>query len=220
MKNWFISALALCAAGVGWAQEVGRVISSTPITQQISVPRRVCNVEQMSYQQPNSGAGAILGAIAGAAIGNSVGGRGADRAAATAIGMVGGAVIGDRVEGPGGERVQSVERCTIQNFVENRTSGYQVLYEYGGRQYSVQMAQDPGSTIPVQVAPASGTYSQNPAGNTVISSSGQVYIQPSVTYVTVPAPSVYYPVATFRPLFAPPVIFPGAYEHHERRFWR
>jgi len=220
MKNWFISALALCAAGAGWAQEVGRVISSTPITQQISVPRRVCNVEQISYQQPNSGAGAVLGAIAGAAIGNSVGGRGADRAAATAIGMVGGAVIGDRVEGPGGERVQSVERCSVQNFIENRTSGYQVLYEYGGRQYSVQMAQDPGSTIPVQVAPANGTYSQNPTGNTVISSSGQVYTQPSVTYVTVPAPSVYYPVATFRPLFAPPVVFPGAYEHHERRFWR
>ena len=220
MKTWFISTIATCAVGAGWAQDVGRVISSTAIIQQVAVPRRVCNIEQISYQQPNSGAGAILGAIAGAAIGNSLGGRGADRAAATAIGMVGGAVVGDRVEGPGGERVQSVERCTVQNFVENRTSGYQVLYEYGGRQYSVQMAQDPGSTIPVQVAPTSGVYSQAPAGNTVISSSGQVYTQPSLAYVTVPAPSVYYPVATFRPLFAPTVVIPGGYEHHERRFWR
>ena len=220
MKTWFISTIATCAVGAGWAQDVGRVISSTAIIQQVAVPRRVCNIEQISYQQPNTGAGAILGAIAGAAIGNSLGGRGADRAAATAIGMIGGAVVGDRVEGPGGDRVQSVERCTVQNFVENRTSGYQVLYEYGGRQYSVQMSQDPGSTIPVQVAPTSGVYSQAPAGNTVISSSGQVYTQPSVAYVTVPAPSVYYPVATFRPLFAPTVVIPGGYQHHERRFWR
>ena len=93
MKTYFLSLLALSAAGAGWAQDVGRVISSMPIIQQVAVPHRVCNTEQISYQQPSSGAGAILGALAGAAIGNSVGGRGAERAAATAIGMVGGAVV-------------------------------------------------------------------------------------------------------------------------------
>jgi uncharacterized protein YcfJ len=93
MKTWFVSLSALCAASAGWAQDVGRVLSSTPIIQQVAVPHRVCNTEQISYQQPSSGAGAILGALAGAAIGNSVGGRGAERAAATAIGMVGGAVV-------------------------------------------------------------------------------------------------------------------------------
>ena len=92
MKTCFLSILALSAAGAGWAQDVGRVLSSTPIIQQVAVPHRVCNTEQISYQQPSSGAGAILGALAGAAIGNSLGGRGAERAAATAIGMVGGAV--------------------------------------------------------------------------------------------------------------------------------
>lgn len=220
MKNRFLTVLALCAATSAWAQDVGRVLSSTPIIQQVSVPQRVCSTEQVAYQQPNSGAGALLGALAGAALGNSVGGRGADRAAATAIGMVGGAVIGDRVEGPGGERIQNVERCTVQSFVENRTSGYQVVYEFGGRQYSVQMAQDPGPTIAVQVAPANNMVSQAPTQTTVISSSNPVYTQPSVTYIGIPAPSVYYPVATVRPLFAPTVVVPWGFRHHDRHFWR
>ena len=220
MKIGFVSTLALCAAGAVCAQDMGRVISSTPIVQQVAVPRRVCTTEQISYQQPNSGAGAILGAIAGAAIGNSMGGRGADRAAATAFGVVGGAVIGDRVEGPGGERLQNVERCTVQNFVENRTSGYQVVYEFGGRQYSVQMAQDPGNSIAVQVAPANGVIAQPPAQTTVISSSNPVYTQPSVTYISVPAPSVYYPVASYRPVFPPPVVIPWGHGHRDHHFWR
>ena len=220
MKTCFLSLLALSAASAGWAQDVGRVISSTPIIQQVAVPHRVCNTEQISYQQPSSGAGAILGALAGAAIGNSVGGRGAERAAATAIGMVGGAVIGDRVEGPGAERVQNVERCTVQNFMENRTSGYQVVYEFGGKQYNVQMAQDPGPSIALQVAPASGLLAQSPAPTTVISSSNPVYTQPSVTYISVPAPSVHYPVASYRPVFVPTVVIPWGHRHRDRHFWR
>ncbi len=220
MKTCFLSLLALSAASAGWAQDVGRVVSSTPIIQQVAVPHRVCTTEQISYQQPSSGAGAILGALAGAAIGNSVGGRGAERAAATAIGMVGGAVIGDRVEGPGGERVQNVERCTVQNFMENRTSGYQVVYEFGGKQYNVQMAQDPGPSIALQVAPASGLMAQSPAPTTVISSSNPVYTQPSVTYISVPAPSVYYPVASYRPVFVPTVVIPWGHRHRDRHFWR
>jgi uncharacterized protein YcfJ len=220
MKTSLLSTMMLCAAGAGWAQDVGRVLSSTPIIQQVAVPHRVCSNEQIVYQQPSSGAGAILGALAGAAIGNSVGGRGAERAAATAIGMVGGAVIGDRVEGPGGDRVQNVERCTVQNFMESRTSGYQVLYEFGGKQYSVQMAQDPGTSIALQVAPANGLMPQAPAQTTVVSSSNPVYTQPSVTYISVPAPSVYYPVASYRPLFTPTVVIPWRHGHRDRHFWR
>lgn len=220
MKTWLIGTLTFCAVGGCLAQDVGRVISTTPIVTQIAVPHRVCSTEQISYQQPSSGAGALIGAIAGAAIGNAVGGRGAERAAATAIGMVGGAVIGDRVEGPGGERIQNVERCTMQNLMENRTTGYQVLYEFGGKQYSVQMAQDPGPTIALQVAPVNGLIAQAPSQTVVISSSNPVYTQPSVTYIGVPSPSVYYPVATFRPLHAPPVVIPWGYAHRDRHFWR
>jgi hypothetical protein len=136
------------------------------------------------------------------------------------IGAMGGAVIGDRVEGPGGERIQNVERCTVQNYVENRTTGYQVLYEFGGRQYSVQMPQDPGPTIAVQVSPANAVVTQAPLTTTIVSSPAPVYIQPSVTYVTVPAPSVYDPIVRYRPLMAPTVVVPWGYGHRDRHFWR
>jgi uncharacterized protein YcfJ len=220
MKSWLVGTLTMSALCAAWAQDQGRVLSSIPILQQVSVPQRVCSTEQVSYQQSNSGAGAALGAIAGGLLGNSVGGRGGERAVATMIGAMGGAVIGDRVEGPGGERIQNVERCTVQNFVENRTTGYQVVYEFGGRQYSVQMAQDPGSTIAVQVSPANSMISQAPVSSTIISSPAPVYVQPSVTYVTVPAPSVYYPAAQLRPLIAPTVMVPWGYGHRDRHFWR
>ena len=68
------------------AQEVGRVISSTPVIQQVAVPRQVCSQQQVAVQPPKSGAGAAMGAIAGGAIGNSIG-RGEGNALATAIGL-------------------------------------------------------------------------------------------------------------------------------------
>ena len=220
MKSWLVGTLTISALCTAWAQDVGRVLSSTPNLQQVSVPQRVCSVEQVSYQQSNSGAGVALGAIAVGLLGNSIGGRGGERAVATMIGAMGGAVIGDRVEGPGGERIQNVERCTVQNYVENRTTGYQVVYEFGGRQYSAQVPQDPGSTIPVQVSLANAMVSQAPLTSNIVSSPAPVYIQPSVTYVTVPAPNVYYPVAQFRPLMAPIVVVPWGHGHRDRHFWR
>jgi len=208
-----LGALGLCALGNVLAQDVGRVLSSTPLVQQVAVPRRVCSSEQVSVQQPNSGVGSIIGAIAGGALGNSVGGHGAERAAATVIGTIGGAVIGDRVEGPGGERSQIVERCRIQNFTETRNVGYQVVYEFGGKQYSVQMPQDPGPTIALQVSPAGATQSSQLSYVTIAASPAPVYTQES--YMGAP-PAVYYPV----PVYRPTVVVPWGYGHRDRYFWR
>jgi len=208
-----LGALGLCALGNVLAQDVGRVLSSTPLVQQVAVPRRVCSSEQVSVQQPNSGVGSIIGAIAGGALGNSVGGHGAERAAATVIGTIGGAVIGDRVEGPGGERSQIVERCRIQNFTETRNVGYQVVYEFGGKQYSVQMPQDPGPTIALQVSPAGDTQSSQLPYLTIAASPEPVYTQER--YMGAP-PAVYYPV----PVYRPTVVVPWGYGHRDRYFWR
>ena len=129
----------------------GTVISVTPIVQQVAVPRRVCNDEPVAVQRQPSGAGALIGAIAGGAMGNAVG-AGAGRAAATALGVFGGAVVGNNIEAGGqGSQVQSMRRCTTENAYENRSGGYSVVYEYGGRQYTTQMRQDPGRYVQVQV---------------------------------------------------------------------
>ncbi|MBP7545937.1 MAG: glycine zipper 2TM domain-containing protein, partial [Acidovorax sp.] len=99
-KSTVLALLALGAAGAALAQEQGRVLSSTPIIQQVPLTRQICNAETVYSGSSNSGAGAILGAIAGGAIGNSIGG-GSGRAAATALGIVGGALVGNQVEGAG-----------------------------------------------------------------------------------------------------------------------
>ncbi|MFP8778563.1 glycine zipper 2TM domain-containing protein [Hydrogenophaga sp. RWCD_12] len=145
--------LALAGASAAQAQEErGRVLSSTPVMQQVAVPQQVC--QNVSVREParGSGAGAVMGAIAGGAMGNAVG-HGNGRAAATALGIFGGAILGDRIEGRGQDTVRTVQECSTQSVVENRTVAYNVVYEYAGRQYSVQMANDPGRWVPVSVQP-------------------------------------------------------------------
>jgi len=141
----------LCAAGVQ-AQEFGRVISTTPVIQQVAVPRQVCTHQQVTVQPQKSGAGAAMGAIAGGAIGNTIG-RGEGNALATAIGLFGGAILGNKIEGNPAPEIRNVQSCTNQTFYENRTVSYHVLYEYAGKQYTVQMPQDPGPTVRLQITP-------------------------------------------------------------------
>jgi len=146
-------AIAFSAAGAAQAQdERGRVISSTPVIQQVAVPREVCENVQVRERARSSGAGALMGGIAGGAMGNAVGG-GTGRAVATAIGIFGGAVLGDRIEGRGQSTVRTVQECTTQNVYENQTVAYNVVYEYAGRQYSMEMDEEPGRYVPVSVQP-------------------------------------------------------------------
>ena len=86
MKKLLLLTAALVSSGLSFAQDVGRVMSTTPVIQQVGVPRKVCSNEQVAIQQPKSGAGALMGAIAGGAMGNAVGG-GSGKAAATMLGI-------------------------------------------------------------------------------------------------------------------------------------
>jgi uncharacterized protein YcfJ len=153
-KTLFLSALSasgLLTFNASAADILARVITSTPVVNQVAVPRQVCNSQQVITQTPKSGGGAVLGAVAGGAVGNAIG-NGGGRALATMIGLVGGAMVGDRVEGSN-QQVQNVQQCSTQTFYENRASHYNVVYEYQGTQYNVQMAQDPGPYVKLQVTP-------------------------------------------------------------------
>ena len=202
MKKTALLLLLSGCAGFSLAQDVGRVLSATPVVQQVGVPRTVCSTQAVATeaQRSGSGAGALVGAIAGGAMGNAVG-MGGGRAAATMLGLIGGAIVGDRIEGQG--QVQNVQQCGTQTAYESRTVGYNVVYEFAGKQYNVQMPNDPGPTVQLQVtpvamsgpamAPQSGSYTQ-PMGAT--------YIEPQPVYVAV-APTVVYPAYYGRPYFAP-----------------
>ena len=189
MKVKILFSILSLSAGLGHAQEVGHVISSTPVIQQVAVPRQVCSTDQVAVQQPKSGAGAALGAIAGGAVGNAIG-RGPGRAAATMLGLVGGAIVGDQIEGAPPAQIESVQHCSVQNFYENRTVGYTVVYDFAGKRYTTQMPNDPGQTINLQVTPVGAAAPMTaPAGT-----QAYVPVTPvSPTVVVAPAPALYYP---------------------------
>lgn len=213
-----LMALAALAAGAS-AQEQGRVLSSTPITEQVAVPQQVCGNETIYSQQQPSGAGALLGAIAGGAAGNAIGGGGG-RAAATALGVIGGAVLGNNVEGTRGG-YQNVQRCSTQTYYENRAVGYNVVYEYAGRQYTTRTQTDPGTWIPLNVQPAVQGMTSYPPQQVGGYPPGGGYAQPGVVVSTQPGPVAY--------ISAPPPVvieYRDAYGHpyygprHREPYWR
>ena len=219
MKSIAIPFALLAACSLVQAQEVGQVLSRTPIYQQVAVPRQTCSQTPVAVTPPTSGAGALMGAIAGGAVGNSIG-HGEGRALATMAGVIGGALLGDKIESPGTTAVQTQTTCTTQNIYENRLLGYNVVYEFSGKQYTVQLPQDPGPTIQLQVTPVgalnSGSASPVPAPVVATSTVTTISTQPRVVYVPTPA---YYGGA-WAPAY--PVInmgwgWSGGYRH---RHWR
>jgi uncharacterized protein YcfJ len=134
------------------AQDMARVLSSTPVIQKVGVPQQVCADTQVSNPGQKSGAGAAMGAVAGGAVGNAVG-HGSGRALATMAGVIGGAILGDKVEGEPAASVQNVRQCQTQTVYQDRVVGYTVQYEYAGKHYTVHSAQEPGAYLPVQVVP-------------------------------------------------------------------
>lgn len=215
------SAAGLLSFNVSAADILARVISSTPVVQQVAVPRQVCNNQAVISEAPRTGGGALLGAVAGGAVGNAIG-NGGGRALATAIGLVGGAIVGDRVEGSNGQQLQNIQQCSTQTYYENRTSHFNVVYEYQGTQYNTQMGNDPGQYVRLQVTPVGAIAAAPQPGFQDSPQAGQsqgysqmpqqVYSQPpTVTYVQ-PVPAqviyqsgpVYYPQPYYaRPYYAP-----------------
>lgn len=193
MKTSMTSALLLVFASGVQAQDIAQVISRTAVYQAVAVPRQTCSQTPVAVQNPTSGAGALMGAIAGGAVGSQIGG-GSGQALATMAGIVGGTLMGERIENPGSQ-LQNQTTCTTQNFMENRLVGYTVVYEYAGKQYTVQLPQDPGPTLPLQITPV-GVAQTAPPAPVTMTPPQTVNTQPSVVYVPAPVYSTYPPIYT------------------------
>jgi uncharacterized protein YcfJ len=136
------------------------VISSVPVYQTVNEPRQQCWTESVtSYEEYRSPGGAILGGLTGGLIGNSIG-RGNGRAASTAFGVVIGALVGDHIANRDNSAVavtRPIQRCqTVQSYRQVLT-GYQVTYNYNGRNTTVVLPYDPGPRVPIEVG-VTGTY--------------------------------------------------------------
>jgi len=182
MKKLALAIATLSAAAVpAFAMESSfpdraRVLGVHPIHDRIPVSREECwNDVQRGYEErrvtrtdtgaaigPGTVLGAVIGGVVGHQFGNSSGGR--DRG--TAAGAVVGGLIGNQVDkdnrgAPGAttevERVpveRNVERCRTVNEVREATVGYDVRYEYMGRQFNTRMDRDPGRSLRVNVSVA------------------------------------------------------------------
>lgn len=216
-----MGAIGLVSAQAASAQEVGRVISSTPVVQQVPVSRQVCTqqpVAAVEQPQASSGGGALIGAIAGGLLGHTVGGGGG-RAAATGIGAIAGAAVGDSLERRPAYAAAPMQQCSMQTTYENRTTSYNVQYEYAGKTYNVQMPYDPGPTIKLQVTPqASNAPADANVQQAATTVSQPVYVAQTPSYVY-PAYAgypayAYAPYPYYRPYWAAPVSFSFGYVYH------
>jgi len=155
--------------------DTARVISSTPIYERVTEPKRECWTEtvQVAPKEAATGAGAVAGAVigdrvsnpdsnrsatggivggvAGALLGSQIGG-GTGNKAATAVGGIAGAVIGDRVANPDQPRTEQVERCRQVDSSREVIKGYNVTYRYNGQNITTTLPYQPGSTLRVGVS--------------------------------------------------------------------
>jgi uncharacterized protein YcfJ len=160
VSTLFLSAMA--SAGAADFEDYGRVVRVSPRTEQISRPRQECKTDYVQVpvaqpQQERSAGGAIVGGIIGGVLGNQVGG-GTGRSVATAAGAIAGAIAGDRADNgnrqqqqPTQVAEQAVRSCRTVNVMETRTVGYDVTYDFRGRNYTSVMSYDPGQRVKLRV---------------------------------------------------------------------
>lgn len=94
MNKLLLTALLVASTAAAAAQDVAKVVSSIPVTQQVGVPREACATSATPGVAP---------------------------------------------------------KCSTQTIYENRTIAYNVVYEYKGKRYAVQLPQDPGPSLRLQI---------------------------------------------------------------------
>ena len=158
-----LSLLALSSAvSAQQSYEMVAVVSAQPVYQlaQIETPQERCVEERVLVdraKRQSSDTPIIVSTIIGGAIGNAVG----NNKSSKRVGAVLGAVLGNSVgrdiarqsQSSDTRQYQIVERCetVFVSHEEERLLGYDVIYLFNEKQYSVRMAQDPGSQMKVRV---------------------------------------------------------------------
>ena len=130
------------------------VVSSVPVYQSVNEPRQQCWTESVtSYEERRSPGGAILGGLTGGLLGSTIG-RGTGRGPSTVAGVFLGALVGDHLGNLDNSAVavtRPVQRChTVESYRQVLT-GYQVTYNYNGRNTTIVLPYDPGPRVPIQV---------------------------------------------------------------------
>ena len=128
-----------------------RVIESKPLYAEGSAKEECWNERAGHYEELRAphdtriGKGAAVGAVAGGVLGHQV-----DHGAGTAVGAVLGGIIGHQVQ-KRNERDDQPDldrtRCRVMADNNARPVGYDVRYEYQGREYVTRLDHDPGNRL-------------------------------------------------------------------------
>ena len=149
-------ASALAGTEYDWAPVTG----VTPVYETVTLvePYEQCRNERVAYSNGRGSATPpILGAIIGGALGNAVGHKKRNKQVGVVVGaLLGGSIGADiarRNRGYGHTSYHTQRRCHVveQTRREERLTGYDVTYEYGGTTYRTRMQRDPGDSVRVRV---------------------------------------------------------------------
>jgi hypothetical protein len=116
--------------------------------------------------------------------------------------VIGGAMAGDKVESPQAAQTQTQQTCTTQQVYENRLMGYNVVYEFAGKQYNVQLPKDPGPTIKLQITPISAAPLETPGPEATVMAESSSIVTPQIYTAetqTVLVQSPYYRYNNYNP---------------------
>ena len=153
MKRTLISLAISAFAGGAYAAsdfvDTAQVISARPIIERVSDARQECNPAPQRSES-NSVIAPILGGVVGGLLGHQVG-QGSGQTAATIAGAAGGAVAGSAIGRRAGSS-QPEQQCRTVESTREVVNGYDVVYRYNGRDVSVALPYNPGSTIKVGVS--------------------------------------------------------------------
>jgi uncharacterized protein YcfJ len=142
---------------IDWAP----VLSSTPVFQRVSQPRQECWNETVTTNEVRRSAdvpvGAIVGGIAGGVLGHQIGsGRGND--VATVAGAIAGTVVGNNLDQNNRSSTttvtpttRDVQRCRTVPGYADVIQGFDVRYQYNGREYVTRLPYDPGERVRLRV---------------------------------------------------------------------
>ena len=135
------------------------VLEAEPIyeTVRVTQPQRQCREVRVRHGgglRTDSYTPVVAGAIVGGVIGNQFG-RGRGKNAMTVAGAVLGATVGRdfRKRRPAGRRYVIEERCEWVDSIHEREElvGYDVVYEYQGKQFQTRTDAHPGKWMEVEV---------------------------------------------------------------------
>jgi uncharacterized protein YcfJ len=135
-----------------------RVIEAKALTEVVRTPREECSDQVVTRQKPvkdeNRVLGTIAGAVVGGVVGREIGGKGTSQDVATVGGAAAGGYAGNRIQKSVQKNAttQTTERVckTVYDSRTEDTGRYKVRYELNGKEGTVTMDHDPGSSIPVR----------------------------------------------------------------------